>query len=167
MNITPLDIQQISFKVGFRGYDRMEVDSFLQEVSEDYESYIRENASLKEKLAEFEIQVLEMKKKESSLNNTLMKVQELTEKMKENAHKEAELIVREGELKAEQIIGDARKEFAQIQGEINSLKREKIIFIGNMRSLLSSLQKIIEMEEVEIKEKDMDDENPSSLTKGI
>ena len=73
MKMTPLDIQQVGFKVKLRGYDRQEVDAFLDTLTQDYEGLLKENNALKEKLADLEIQVLEFKKKEGTLNNTLMK----------------------------------------------------------------------------------------------
>ena len=67
MKITPLDIQQVAFKIKMRGYDRQEVDSFLDSVTEDYEEVIRDNNRFQEKIVEFENQVSELNKKESGL----------------------------------------------------------------------------------------------------
>src|SRR3990170_3856054 len=103
MKITPLDIQQAGFKVKLRGYDRQEVDAFLDSVTEDYEALIRENNALREKVTETENQLAELRKKEATLNNTLMKAQDLVEEMGRSAQKDAELILKEAELKAEEM----------------------------------------------------------------
>ncbi|MBM7642232.1 cell division regulator GpsB [Streptococcus loxodontisalivarius] len=54
---SPKDIFEQEFKTSMRGYDKKEVDEFLDDIIKDYESYIatieklrEENASLKEKL---------------------------------------------------------------------------------------------------------------------
>ena len=55
MRISPLDIRQQQFTVRtFRGFDSQEVDAFLDDVAEDYEAVLKENALLKEQVAGFE-----------------------------------------------------------------------------------------------------------------
>ena len=55
MRISPLDIRQQQFTVKwFRGFDIHEVDAFLDDVAEDYETVLQENAQLKEQVATFE-----------------------------------------------------------------------------------------------------------------
>ena len=55
MRISPLDIRQQQFTVRWlRGFDVHEVDAFLDDVAEDYETVLKENAQLKEQVATFE-----------------------------------------------------------------------------------------------------------------
>ena len=49
MRITPLDIQQMVFKVAFRGYDKEEVNRFLEELAQTVESLNRDHAVQQEK----------------------------------------------------------------------------------------------------------------------
>lgn len=149
MKITPLDIQQAGFKVKMRGYDREEVDTFLDSVTENYEALIRENGNLRERLAEYEVQLAELKKKETTLNNTLMKAQGLVEEMRHAAQKDAELILKEAELKAEGMIHSARDEMAAIQGEILDLQKQKVVFLEKLRSLVRIFQRVVELEDRE------------------
>jgi len=100
MKITPIDIQQVSFGVRFRGYNRKEVDNFLDLLAHDYEMLIKESQDIKEKTASLEIQVMELKKKEATLNSTLIAVQKVVDEMKQNAQKEVDLLIKEAELKA-------------------------------------------------------------------
>jgi cell division initiation protein len=57
MKITPIDIQQMVFQVKFRGYDRDEVNRFLEELALTVENLNRENSALREKLTATEQQV--------------------------------------------------------------------------------------------------------------
>lgn len=147
MKITPLDIQQIGFKVRIRGYDRREVDGFLDSVTEEYEGLIRENSVLKEKLADFEGQVAELKKKEIALNNTLVKAQDLVEGMKHTAQKDADLVLKEAELKAEGLARLAHEEVASIRGEILDIKKQKAILLEKVRSMVRTFDRVIQMED--------------------
>jgi cell division initiation protein len=149
MKMTPLDIQQVGFKVKLRGYDRREVDAFLDALTQDYEGLLKENSAYKEKLADLEVQVLEFKKKEATLNNTLMKAQDLVEDMKGHAQREGELIIKEAELKAEETAKVARERLAELRREILDLQKQKLLFIEKSRSLIKVVQRVLDVEEKE------------------
>jgi len=150
MKITPIDIQQVGFAVCFRGYDRKEVDQFLDTLAQDYEALIKENEQMKEKTASLEIQVIELKKKESLLNNTLIAVQKVVDEMKQNAQKEVSLLIKEAELKAEEITKAAREERLRLQQEIQDLQRQKVLFLEKIRSMLRTFEKTLELEEKDL-----------------
>jgi cell division initiation protein len=108
MKITPLDVQQQEFKTRFRGYDCEEVDAFLRSVSEAMESLVKENAGLREQLDMTEVQLQGIRKKESALNDILVSTQAMAENLKQGAHREADLILKEAELKAEDVLRKLR-----------------------------------------------------------
>lgn len=147
MKLTPLDIQQVAFKTRMRGYDREEVDRFLDAVTHEFDTLTRDNLALREKLAEMELQLLELRKKESSLNAALLKAQDLAEEMRATAQKEAELIVREAEVKAEEVAQGARVEVAGARREVLELRKQKVLAIERIRSLMQSVQRLLEVEE--------------------
>ena len=82
MRITPLDIQQMVFKSSFRGYDKEEVNRFLEELAQTVESLNRDNAISREKIVFLEQQVAELKRTETTLSNTLVSAQSLAEDVK-------------------------------------------------------------------------------------
>jgi cell division initiation protein len=147
MKLTPLDIQQVAFKVRMRGYDREEVDRFLDAVTQEFDNLTRDNVALREKLAELELQLLDLRKKESSLNAALLKAQDMAEEMRATAQKEAELIVREAEVKAEEVAQGAREEVAGARREVIDLRKQKTQAIERIRSLVQSVQRLLEVEE--------------------
>lgn len=152
MKITPMEIKQAGFRVRMRGYDREEVDSLLGLLSEEFESLIKENNSLKERLAILDEQLSELRKKEHALNDTLLKAHDLVEEIKQAAQKEAQLIMKEAELRREEVLSMARKEMAAIKSEIEGIKREKAIFLEKTRSLVNIFNKIVNMEEADHEE---------------
>jgi cell division initiation protein len=146
MNITPIDIQQAGFKVRLRGYDRQEVDTFLDLVTEDFETLIRENGAMKEKIADLETQLAELKKKESSLNNMLVRAEEIVGQIQQSSKKESDLVIKEAEIRAEEIVKNARLQAAEIYREMQDLKKRKLLFIEKMRSLIGTFQKVVDLE---------------------
>jgi cell division initiation protein len=149
MKITPIDIQQVGFAMRFRGYDRKEVDQFLDTLAQDYETLLKENEQIKERTTSLEAQIVELKKKESLLNSTLIAVQKVVDEMKQNAQKEVNLLIKEAELKAEEITKAAREERLRLQHEIQDLQRQKMLFLEKIRAMLRTFKKTLEMEEKE------------------
>ena len=79
MEITPLDIQQKKFHLTFRGYDRKEVDEFLDQVRDEMEKLVREVAELAEFRNTYDERMREFKSREETLKNTMVTTQRLAE----------------------------------------------------------------------------------------
>ncbi|MBI2494796.1 MAG: DivIVA domain-containing protein [Candidatus Rokubacteria bacterium] len=147
MRISPLDIRQQQFTVRmFRGFDTHEVDAFLDDVAEDYEAVLKENAILKEQLATLEDRSRGLGERERALQDTLVTTQRLGEEMKAAARREAELHMREAELRGEKLLEEIRSEEAKIKGEIQSLRRTRRQLIEDLRSTLESYHRLMSAE---------------------
>jgi cell division initiation protein len=149
MRITPLDIQQMVFKVGMRGYDKEEVNRFLEELAQTVESLNRDNAVQREKIMFLEQQLAELKRTEATLSSTLLSAQSLAEDVKRNAQREADLVIKEAELKAGELIRQARVELTDTQRELLSLQKQRLVMIERLRASLRMFERLFEMEEQE------------------
>lgn len=149
MKITPLDIQQREFTGRFRGYDREEVQDFLRSVAQMVEDMLKEIIAFREEAEKLSRDVGELRKKEASLSEVLVTTQTVTESLKETARKEADLILREAEMKAEDLLKRAHVDFRTIQRDILDLRKERILELEKLRSMLQSFSKVIEMEELD------------------
>jgi cell division initiation protein len=139
MKITPLDIQQQQFKGKlFGGLDQEDVDAFLQSVASEMENLIRENNELKEQQARQNREMLEVAEREKELREVLLAAQRITEDMKNNARKEADLIISEAELKAERIVADSERQLGELKARIEDVRRQKVQFEMSLKSLLDS-----------------------------
>ena len=138
MKITPLEIKRQQFKKTMRGYDTIEVETFLEMVSNEQEDLIHENRAQKDKIIELETQLSDYKNIERSLQQTFMQAQETSGKSIENSKREAEIIVKEAEVKASQIVEKARLDFAHVKEEISQLKARKESVLSKLKVLLSS-----------------------------
>jgi cell division initiation protein len=137
MKITPIDIQQQQFKGKmFGGLDQDDVDSFLQVVAAEMENLVRENSELKEQQARQNQYLLDVSEKEKELREVMLGAQRITEDMKTNARKEADLIVSEAELKAERILADSERQLSELKARIEETRRQKIQFEMSFKSLL-------------------------------
>jgi cell division initiation protein len=135
MRLSPIDIRQQQFTTKLlRGFDRQEVDAFLDDVADDYEGVLRDNATLREQLASYEERVRGLGETEKTLKDTLVTTQRVAEEMKEGAKRDAQLIVREATLNADKMLEEARAEEAKLRVEIQMLKRLRRQLIEELRA---------------------------------
>jgi len=144
MRITPLDIQQKQFPYKFRGFDDEEVYAFLELIREEMEDLLRENASLKENAIRLENQIREHKDMETTLRETLVTAQQMVEEYKSNARKEAELLVKEAELRSDAIVKEAQEKVIKIHEDIVDLKGIRRHFKEELKRLIEGHLKMIE-----------------------
>src|SRR6516165_4490889 len=121
MNVSPLDLRQQRFHTRVRGFDKIEVTSFLAAVADDYEQALRETDRLRQDLSNMESVLAEHREHEKSLRTTLLTAQRLADDIKSAAEKEADRIVREANSRAQLLIEKAEARLEDVQREIDGL----------------------------------------------
>lgn len=149
MRMTPLDIQQMVFKVVFRGYDKEEVNRYLEEIAQTVELLNRDDAVQREKIVFLEQQLAELKRTEATLSSTLLSAQSLAEDVKRNAHREADLVIKEAEQKAGEMIHQARVELTDTQRDLTALQKQRLLMVERFRASLRMFERMLEVEEHE------------------
>jgi len=114
MKITPLEIRQKSFEKTFRGYDKDEVQGFLNSLSSEWERLMDDNKELRIKLKGAENEVEKMRQVEHSLYKTLKTAEDTGANIMEQANKSAELQIRESRIKSESLIHEAKQRARRI-----------------------------------------------------
>ena len=147
MRFSPNDIRQQQFSVKtFRGFDPHEVDAFLDDVAEDYETVLKEATLLREQLAAQEARTRGIVEREKSLQDTLVTTQRLADEMKTASRREGELIVREAELRGEKLVEEARAEEAKIRSQIQALRRMRRQLVEELTSTLERYRRVLTSE---------------------
>jgi cell division initiation protein len=147
MNITPLDIKQKQFRLKFRGFDMSEVDSFLEDVTAEMETLMRENDQLREENRTLQASLSEFKETEKTLRDTLMAAQKISEEMRLGTEKEAALRLKQAEMDAEDLMRKSRAELAKIEQEITELNRIKERFTLKIKGVIEDHLKMLNYEE--------------------
>lgn len=145
MVITPLEIEGHEFKKTFRGVDPDEVKAFLNLVAEEFEKLVVSNGKLQDEVAELRERLGELRERERILKETMLTAQKLSQEMKDEAHKARETIIKEGELRAEQIVARAALRASELEASIVDLKVERDAFENNLRNMLEQHLRVIEM----------------------
>ena len=142
--ITPIDIQHKTFKKALQGYDRPEVDQFLDEVIETLEDDAHERAALQAEIADLKERISHFKSMEESLQNTLILAQRTADEVKASAHKEADLIRAEAKMSAEKEVASHNDAAAEARREhqraVEAAEKAK----SELRSLLHTHLALLE-----------------------
>jgi len=138
MKLTPLDIKKQEFKRVLRGYDPVEVDTFMDMLADEFEDILKQQKEMRDRAVELETQLKDYRLLEKSLQQTLLQAQEATGKTYEAARREADTIIREAESKAGRTLEQATTDLHRLTKEIAELKARKDSLIGRLRVLLSS-----------------------------
>jgi cell division initiation protein len=157
MKCTPLDIQQQQFKIKFRGFDVREVDAFLEQLADDFESLLSNNMSLQDEISRLKLETEGYRQREEAFKRAMLNSQNVLDQMKKNAQKSAELIIADAEVKAEKLINRAHNRLSQLHEDIAELKRQRIQIEIQVRSILENHTKLLDLGQEEIKTRDQED----------
>ncbi|WP_413289931.1 DivIVA domain-containing protein [Bdellovibrio sp. HCB337] len=147
MKITPIDIVHKSFNKKMLGVDADEVHDFMAQIASQMEALIQERNMLKEALREKELNLLEYKERDQVLKNTIATASQMTDRLRQDAEREAKLIIADANQKAEIIMRDSRDSLKKMYQEITDLKRARMQFEANLKALVQAHLTLLEQGE--------------------
>lgn len=161
MKVTALEIRQQQFPLRFRGLDPGEVDKFLELVAGDMEDLVRENARLRDALARKDQELQRMQQGEDELKKALTAIQQIREDWIGRAEKQAEQVVLESTLKANQLRVDAERQLEALQQDVQELKRQRHQLVSDIRHIVE--EHLRALETIEEKNEESADRLPPLL----
>jgi cell division initiation protein len=147
IKVTPLDIQQKKFGTTLRGYDKTEVELFLDLVRDEMELLVREVAELRDFRQAYDQRLREVGEKEETVKNTMLLTQKLMEDQKDNARREAALIIKDADVRSQQLLNSAQQEKVKLEAEIQDLRRRKHHFLQDLKKVVEMHKEMIAFEE--------------------
>ena len=150
MTITPNDIHNKDFSTKFKGFDPEEVNDFLDDVKKELEQLIRDNKDLEKRVKFNEEKVEYFNSIQETLNKSILVAQEAADRLRENARKDAEIIVFEAEKAAQAMLKEAAEKATEINRETDLIKKETRIFRQRLQILTQTQLDMIKNEEWDI-----------------
>jgi cell division initiation protein len=124
MALTPVEIRHLTPSTGFMGYNRTETDALLAEVAASFEDVWRERADLADKVEQLESDLVRYRELETLLRTTLVSAERASVDVKEQARREAELILGEAHAEARKLQRDSIAEHERLIGESRRLRAQ-------------------------------------------
>jgi cell division initiation protein len=124
MALTPVEIRHMTPGTGLFGYKRAAMDRLLDEIAASFEDVWRERADLADKIEQLETDLVRYRELESLLRTTLVSAERSSAEMKEQARREADLILVEAHAEARAIQRNARSENERLTIESRRLRAQ-------------------------------------------
>jgi DivIVA domain-containing protein len=135
-HLTPLDIRRYDFGAkSFRGYDEKKVEDFRNQVAEELERLTRVNQELDSKARGFHEQLRAFRERDKALNEALVSAQQLRSEIREQAEREAQLILREARAEGERQLDSIRNDTRQLEADMVGLEKSRRAVIGQLRQI--------------------------------
>lgn len=134
--LTPLDVRKQEFRKAMRGYDQAEVEDFRKRAADELERVVRERLALTDRVKRLEEQVAAFKEREKAMNDALVTAQQLRAETREQAEREAQMILREADADAERRIDRARREVERLEASGQNLARQHHAYLAALRTLV-------------------------------
>jgi DivIVA domain-containing protein len=132
-HLTPLDVRRYDFGKALRGYDPERVNQFRDQVAEELERLSRLNQDLDAKARGFHEQLRAFRERDKAINDALVSAQQLRNEIREQAEKEAQLIVREARADAERVADETRSEIRRLQDQLVALEQSRRSYLAQLR----------------------------------
>lgn len=150
--MTPLDIQNKVFSKATFGYKKEEVDTFMEEILQNYENLYKSYNESKEKVNSLSKLVESYKGMEETMKNTLVVAQQSAQQLTKAAKTEAESILGEANQKSNEIISKATQRIEDLNSEYEILKKQMRSFMLKTMAEFEVQIKNLEKAKVEIEE---------------
>jgi cell division initiation protein len=151
VQITPLDIRRQRFKRIMRGYDPSEVEAFLEMLAEAWEETCEKLEGFERELDVLRARSADFDRMEGAVREVLVAQQQSAATARDEAEKQAELIVRDAEIKATSLVNEARERVQILTETIRELQDKRVSILSQIRSFIDSQERIIELEETRIR----------------
>ncbi len=147
--LTPLEIQKHEFSRKWKGFDPVEVETFLNMVAEEMEELARSNAELDARVRQLAEENDEHRERERILKATLLTAQRASEDIRTTAQKDAERIVHEAQEAGERLTHSALQRSAEIEKAIHELKIQRSNFRLQLQKMIELFSQVLEFDREE------------------
>lgn len=132
------------FNTMINGYDKNEVNSFVTEVTAEYEKMLNKLKSKDKEIALLNERINHYKDIETTLNKALMVAEDSSRQIKQIAKDEAKQIIDNAKKNASHIINDALLEAEKTEIEADKLRRSLRIYKARIKQVVEEQLTIVD-----------------------
>lgn len=139
------DIVNQSFESRFRGYDRAQVDEFLNGLSREFDHIVTEHKQARQELKEHKAELRDYRQREASLHDALNMARQVGEQIKQQSERDAELTIADAELRAERMLSGVQNRVVALREEMFELQQQRVRSQTELRNVLESHLKMLDL----------------------
>lgn len=143
--ITPMDLRTKTFKkatVG--GYDKKDIDEYMQVLTEDYEKIYKQSVETSDKINTLTKLLDSYKAMEDTMKNSILVAQGTAEELERTSQEKAELIIDEAKLKAKEIIDEANGKVSEINVQLSEVKAAMEMYKNSAKAMLKAQLEVVD-----------------------
>ena len=140
-----------TFGMSFYGYNKNEVNEFISNVTNEYESMLdklkqtnEEMKKLRDDNSKLESQLEQYKNIEGTLRRTLVLAEESNQTIRKSANDESQAIVEAAKKNASRIINDALLKAQKIQDDADAIKRDTIVYRNRVMNIIKEQKELLD-----------------------
>jgi cell division initiation protein len=122
MALTPVEIRHQHLRRGLLGYRRNSVDNLMEDIADSFELVWRDRADLADRVEALEGELARHEELEGLLRETLVSAERASQELREQARREAELILAEAHTEARAVTRDATARKERLEGELRRVQ---------------------------------------------
>ncbi|MEM6792579.1 MAG: DivIVA domain-containing protein [Acidobacteriota bacterium] len=159
MSLTPLDIRKMDFPRKMRGLDPDEVADFLQLVADELAARLGDIARLQQENQSLSERLGEAMDRQQELQEALLHAQKISKDITDHARREADVLIREGQIAADDMVNQAIEQAGRIESKTTELRTMRRELHLKLRNSLELFGRILEA--------DMEDERSTAIVRTL
>lgn len=132
------------FNTSLNGYQKTEVNNFVNEVAKEYESMLNSLKSKDQEILALKNELERFKNMENTLNRAILVAEEASHNIKKVARDEYKGIIEDAKRNASRIVNDALIKAERVEHDAETLKRRVIIFKRRFKQAVEEQLEVIE-----------------------
>lgn len=147
MPFTPNEIKNKTFTNARNGFEPTEVESYLEQLSNEIEHLKEDKAQLEKVIEDKESNIQSYKEVHQSVSDALIQAKQAGEETKAAATKDAEATVSKAKAEADRIVNDAVEKARRLSFQTEDMKRQSKIFRSRFRMLVEAQLDLLKNED--------------------
>ncbi|RIM96301.1 DivIVA domain-containing protein [Staphylococcus xylosus] len=147
MPFTPNEIKNKTFTNARNGFETTEVESYLEQLSNEIERLKEDKAQLEKVIEDKESNIQSYKEVHQSVSDALIQAKQAGEETKAAATKDAEATVSKAKAEADRIVNDAVEKARRLSFQTEDMKRQSKIFRSRFRMLVEAQLDLLKNED--------------------
>ncbi len=140
-----------TFGISFYGYNKNEVNEFMNNVTNEYESMLdklkktnEEMKKLREDNSKLQGELEQYRNIEGTLRRTLVLAEESNQTIRKSANDESQVILEDAKKNASRIINDALLKAQKIQDDADNIKRDTIVYRNRVMNIIKEQKELLD-----------------------
>ncbi len=138
MKLSPLDIRHMEFERAAMGYRPRQVKEFLERVALESESILQELQTLRRTVAQQDTEIEALRATEAELKRTVVAAERIGNEIKEQARREASLVLRQAKHERIEMLRNAANELDAARSELARLDHAQALVREQLRGQLTA-----------------------------